>query len=65
MKDQIRAEAERLATLPTRDRKEALAVHRRIAEDARLSSVTRDYARRLADTLESLVGKILRRRGKS
>ena len=46
------AEAERLAQLPARERGEALAVHRRIADDSRLSGTTRDYARYVADTLE-------------
>ena len=55
-------EARRLAELPACGRKEALAVHRRIAEDARLSQATRDHARRVADTLEKLVARILKSR---
>ena len=38
MPDLFRQEARRLAKLPARDRKEALAVHRRIADDTRLST---------------------------
>ncbi len=56
--DLFHAEAERLAALPARDRKEALDVHRRIADDPRLSEATRDYARTLADTLEKLIAEI-------
>ncbi|MSR55798.1 MAG: hypothetical protein EXS09_21355 [Gemmataceae bacterium] len=55
-------EAERLANVPARERKEALAVHRRIADDPTLRQGTRDYARRVADTLEKLVEEILRKR---
>jgi hypothetical protein len=58
----FRQEAKRLAELPARQRKEALAVHGRIADDARLSQVTRDHARYVADTLEGLVSGILKRR---
>jgi hypothetical protein len=62
-KDKLfRQEAERLAKLPARERKEALAVHWRIADDSRLSDVTRQYARYLAETLEALVKKILQAR---
>ena len=51
--DLFRVEAERLAKLSARERKEALAVHWRIADDAKLSQVTRDYARHVAETLEA------------
>jgi hypothetical protein len=61
--DLFRVEAERLAKLSARDRKEALAVHRRIADDARLSQTTRDHARLVAETLEALVKEILKARG--
>lgn len=60
----FRLEAERLAGLSVRDRKAALDVHRRIAGDARLSQPTRDHARTVADTLESLIAQILTRRKK-
>jgi hypothetical protein len=60
--DLFRQEARRLAELPARQRKEALAVHRRVADDTRLSQVTRDHARHVADTLEKLVKEILKRR---
>jgi hypothetical protein len=56
--DLFRDEARRLAKLPACERREALAVHRRIADDTRLSQVTRDYARHVADTLETLVERI-------
>jgi tRNA-dihydrouridine synthase len=59
--EQEREEAKRLAKLSARERKEALAVHWRIAEDAKLSQATRDYARQLAETLETLVKQILKR----
>jgi hypothetical protein len=56
--DLFEQEARRLAELPARERKQALAVHRRIAQDAGLSQATRDYARRVADTLEALIARI-------
>jgi hypothetical protein len=60
--DLFEQEAHRLADLSVRERKEALAVHRRIADDAQLSQATRDHARLVADTLEKLVARILKRR---
>jgi hypothetical protein len=57
-RDLFHVEAERLAALPVRDRKAALDVHRRIAEDARLSDATREHARTVADTLEKLIAEI-------
>ena len=62
--DEFRQEAARLAQLPARQRNEALAVHWRIAEDARLSSATRDHARKVAETLERLIKALLARRRK-
>jgi hypothetical protein len=59
--DLFRQEARRLAQLPAGERKEALAVHRRIADDPRLSEATRDHARHVADTLETLIQTILRK----
>jgi hypothetical protein len=59
---QEREEAKRLAKLPARQRKEALAVHRDIAANPSLSQTTRDYARKLAETLETLIKQILERR---
>ena len=58
--DLFRQEAERLAKLSARERKAALAVHRRIADDPKLSQTTRDHARHVADTLEALVKGILK-----
>jgi hypothetical protein len=61
MKDvqqQYRKEAVRLAMLPAGERKEAMAVHRRIAEDATLSDVTREYARRVAEALEKELARL-------
>lgn len=55
---EYKAEAERLAKLPARERKAELAVHWRIAEDAKLSKATRDYARHVAETLETLIREI-------
>jgi hypothetical protein len=60
--DQFEQEARRLAELPPGERKAALDVHRRIADDARLSQPTRDYARRVADTLETMIARLLRTR---
>jgi hypothetical protein len=57
--DLFLVEARRLAQLPARQRKEALAVHRRIADDTRLAQATRDHARSVADTLERLIAEIL------
>lgn len=54
----MEAEARRLAALPAGERAAALEVHRRIADDPRLSPATRDHARRVADTLESLVERM-------
>jgi len=62
--EQERDEAKRLAKLPARQRKEALAVHWNIANNPRLSHTTRDYARRLAETLETLIKQILKRPGR-
>ena len=56
--DLFLVEARRLAQLPARQRKEALDVHRRIAEDARLSQASRDHARSVLDTLEKLIARI-------
>jgi hypothetical protein len=53
VKNEFRDEAERLAKLSARERKEALAVHWRIAEDASLSQSTRDYARHVAESLDA------------
>jgi hypothetical protein len=60
--DLFHREAERLAKLSARDRKEALAVHWRIA-NGDYSQSTRDYARHVAETLESLI-KEIREKGK-
>lgn len=60
--DLFRHEARRLAKLPARQRKEALAVHQRIADDAQLSQVTRDYARHVAETLDSLIKAISKKK---
>ena len=60
--DKFQIEAERLAKLPARERKAALEVHWRIANDPRLSQVTRDHARHVAETLESLVKEIRKAR---
>ena len=62
--DLFRVEAERLAKLTARERKEALAVHKRIADDARLSQATRDHGRLVADTLAALIRDILKARRK-
>lgn len=59
-KDEFRDEAERLAQLSPRDRKEALAVHWRIADDATLSDVTREHARLVAESLEKELARIKR-----
>lgn len=58
-------EAARLAKLPARDRKAALEVHRRIADDPRLTDVTRNHARTVAETLERLIHGIMRKRKQS
>jgi hypothetical protein len=60
--NQFKQEARRLADLPAGERRAALDVHRHIAEDARLSQATRDYAQHVADTLEKLVERILNKR---
>ena len=57
MANLFRDEARRLAKLSARDRKAALDVHRRIADDARLSEATRAYARNVAETLQKLIAK--------
>ncbi len=49
------SEADRLAKLSARQRKQVLAVHWRIANDERYSKATRDYARHVAETLEALI----------
>jgi hypothetical protein len=60
--DLFQIEAERLSKLPARQRKDALAVHRRIADENRLAQVTRDYARYVTETLELLIQEILETR---
>jgi hypothetical protein len=60
--ESFRTEAERLAKLSARQRKEALAVHWRIA-DGDYSQTIRDYARHVAETIESLI-KEIRKKGK-
>ena len=60
--DLFRDEAERLSKLPARDREAALDVHRRIADDTRLSDATRQHARAVAETLEQQVKAILKKR---
>jgi hypothetical protein len=52
---EFREEARRLSEMPTRQREEALDVHRRIADDASLSQATRNHARYVLDTLEKLL----------
>jgi hypothetical protein len=59
---EIVAEAARLASLTARQRKEALAVHWRIAEDATLSVKTREYARRVAEALINEQARLKRRK---
>jgi hypothetical protein len=61
--DLFRLEAQRLAQLPARQRKEALDVHRRIADDPRLSEATRNHARHVADTLEKLIAEFRKKKG--
>jgi hypothetical protein len=56
--DQLEQEARRLAALLAGERKAALDVHRRIADDLRLSPATRERARRVADGLAALVERI-------
>jgi len=60
--DQLEQEARRLVQLPASQRKAALDVHRRIAEDRRLSQPTRDHARHVADALETLIARLQKRR---
>lgn len=59
--DLYRQEAERLAKLPARERKAALDVHCRIADDTRLSETTRTHARTVAETLEKLIAAIIKK----
>ena len=61
MNDEFREEAKRLAQLSARERKEALAVHWRIVEDATLSDVTREHARRVAESLEAELARLKRK----
>lgn len=61
---QLEQEARRLAALPAGERKAALDVHRRIADDPRLSPVTRAHARRVADELEARISEFLDSRKK-
>jgi hypothetical protein len=61
VQQQYRQEAERLSKLPARQRKEAMAVHWRIADDTTLSAVTREYARRVAEALEKELARIKRK----
>lgn len=61
---QLEAEARRLAALPADERAAALDVHRRIAEDSRLSPATRDHAQRVADELAVRISAFLDSRKK-
>lgn len=61
MVDPIREEAKRLAELPARDREAALDVHRRIANDARLSDATRNHAQTVLAELENLIERLRRK----
>jgi len=61
---QLEVEARRLAALPSGERGAALDVHRRIAEDPRLSPTTRDHARRVADELMARISGLLDHRTK-
>ncbi len=62
MNNEFRDEARRLAKLSARDRKAALAVHWRIADDATLSNVTREHARRVAESLDAELRRIKRKK---
>jgi len=64
MADSILAEARRLAKLPARERKATLELHRRIADDDRLSVATRNAARNVADALERHLRRLLAGKGK-
>ena len=59
--DLFRQEARRLSKLPASQRKAALDVHRRVADDTRLSEATRQHARQVLDTLEKLIARIRKR----
>ena len=58
----FREEATRIANLTASDREAALDVHRRIADDTRLSEATRNHARTVGETLERLVAEFLTKR---
>lgn len=60
--DPLKQEAKRLAALSARDRKAALDVHRRIADDPKLSDVTRQHARTVLEALETLIERIQNRK---
>jgi hypothetical protein len=62
MNNEFRDEAKRLAKLAARERKEALDVHWRIADDATLSDVAREYARRVAEALEKELARLKRKK---
>ncbi|HLN30745.1 MAG TPA: hypothetical protein VK395_23600 [Gemmataceae bacterium] len=50
-----REEAERLALLPKADQREIIALHRSVAEDAKVSKANRQKARERAEALERLL----------
>jgi hypothetical protein len=60
--DEYRAEAERLALLPRADQSEVIALHRSVAENAKLPKADRQAAADRADALERYLRRLNRRK---
>jgi len=61
---QSREEAERLAQLPRDEQRAIIALHRSVADDAKVSKANRQEARERADALERLLRLQSRKRPK-
>ena len=59
---EYREEAERLAELPAADQKEIIALHRSVADDAKVPKRDRDLARERADVLERHLRRLNRKK---
>jgi hypothetical protein len=57
-----RAEAERLALLPVADQREIIALHRSVADNAKVPKRDRETARQRADALERHLRRLNRRK---
>ena len=59
---ELREEAERIAILPRDEQQEIIALHRSVADDAKVPKRDRDLARERADALERHLRKLNRKK---